>query len=310
MSEISMTSRRRFLAGALGAAVGASALGALAAGEAAPAAPKMKLGLATYQWGMNWDIPTLIANMSKAKVYGVELRTQSKYKHGVEVELGAEQRAAVKKQFADSPVVIVSVACSERFDWPDAEKYKAAIEAAKGYLKLSADIGSGSVRVFPNQFNQGVPHEKTIEQIAKALNEVGAYAAGIGQRVDIEAHGPAGDLATMKAIMDQVTEPCVGVRLNCDKRDIAGEGLRANFSLVRNKLAHTVHLHNLVKSPSIPYQQLVNLLTRANWEGWALLENTEKEPDLVAALIEQREAWEKMLENAKQARGGRKGKKA
>jgi CelD/BcsL family acetyltransferase involved in cellulose biosynthesis len=67
-----------------------------------------------------------------------------------------------------------------------------------------------------------------------------------------------------------------------------GEGLRANFNLVRGRLARTVHLHNLVKEPSIPYQQLVNLLTRANWEGWALLENTEKEPDLVAALI----CWE------------------
>ena len=36
----------------------------------------MKLGLATYQWGKDWDLPTLIANCEKAGLSGVELRTQ------------------------------------------------------------------------------------------------------------------------------------------------------------------------------------------------------------------------------------------
>ena len=83
------TSRREFLAGTLQAAIGLAAVRGFAADAAAP---KLRLGLATYQWGMDWDIPTLIANLTKADVHGVELRTQSKYKHGVELELTGAQR--------------------------------------------------------------------------------------------------------------------------------------------------------------------------------------------------------------------------
>src|SRR5207244_918461 len=43
---------------------------------------KMKLGLVTYLWGKDWDVPSLIANCGQAKIYGVELRTQ--HAHGVE----------------------------------------------------------------------------------------------------------------------------------------------------------------------------------------------------------------------------------
>lgn len=297
-----MKSRREFLTSTLCAGIGIGAVGTLTRESvfAAESDGKMRLGLATYQWGMNWDIPALIANLQKAKVLGVELRTQSQYKHGVELELNLTQRTEVKKRFADSPVRIVAIACSERMDWPEPGQLKAAIEASKKYLQLSHDVGAGSLRVFPNQFHPNVSKEKTIGQIAKAVNELGGFAAGLGQRVDLEAHGPAGELATMKAIMDQVTEKTVGVRLNCDKRDKAGAGLEANFNLVKGRLAKTVHLHNL-KGADFPYQQQIALLANVGWEGWALMENTEKEPDLVAAMIEQREIWEGLLKRAQKS---------
>jgi len=288
--------RRGFIA----AAVGTSVIGALARRPVAAAAPPagIRLGLATYQWGMNWDIPTLIANCRQAGVPGVELRTQSKYKHGVELDLSAAQRAEVKKRFADSPVTVAAIACSERLDWPDPARLKTAVADAKKYLQLCHDIGADSLRVFPNQFHKEVAREKTIEQIARAINELGAFAAGIGRRVDLEAHGPAGELSTMKAVMDQVTSKAVGVRLNSDKRDAAGAGLEANFNFVKGRLARTVHLHNL-KNAAFPYQEMFRLLVKAGWQGWMLMENTEKEADLVAAMVEQRRLWEQLMEKAK-----------
>jgi hypothetical protein len=285
--------RREFIVGSVGAISVLSAQRLLAATPGT----KIKLGLATYQWGMNWDIPTMIANLQKANVLGVELRTQSKYKHGMELDLNAAQRAEVKKQFADSPVAVVAIACSERMDWPDPVKLKTAIADAKQYLQLCHDIGASSLRIFPNQFHKEVPKEKTIDQIARAVNELGTFAESIGQRVDLEAHGPAGELSTMKAVMDQVTAKAVGVRLNSDKRDATGAGFEANFNLVKDRLARTIHLHNL-KDTVFPYQQMFSLLSKAGWEGWTLMENTEKEPDLVAAMIEQRKIWENFMEKA------------
>lgn len=295
------TSRRDFLAGGLGAALGVGALSALVPSPLPAAKPspktKMHIGLATYTWGRDWDIPTLVANCSKAGLYGVELRTCTNYAHGVEVTLSARQRAEAKKRFASSPVRLVSIASSERMDWPQPEKLKAAIEAAKAQFQLSHDVGCDVVRVFPNQFNPNVPHEKTIEQIARAVNELGVFAAGLGQEVSLEAHGSAGELPTLRAVMDRVTQPSVRIRLNCDKRDALGKGFTENFNLVKNFLSRIIHLHDL-HDPQYPYQLMVDLLVKANWEGSALMERDGMPPDRVAAMTEQRQTWEAMIDKA------------
>ena len=294
-------SRRRFLAGGVGAAVGICSLDGLRPSPLGAAEPpaksRMPFGLATYTWGKDWDIPALIANCAKAGVYGVELRTSSKYAHGVEVTLSASRRAEVKKRFADGPVHVVSIACSERMDWPEADRLRAAIEAAKAHLQLSHDVGCDVLRVFPNQFHRDVPRERTIEQIARAVDELGAFAADLGQEVSLEAHGPAGELPTMRAIMDRVTQRSVRVRLNCDARDARGQGFAANFNLVKDFLSRVIHVHDL-GDPEYPYQLMVDLLLKANWAGWALAERGDTVPDRVLALTEQRQAWEAMIEKA------------
>ncbi|HPA17449.1 MAG TPA: TIM barrel protein [Verrucomicrobiae bacterium] len=294
-------SRRQFLGGCAGAAVGAGSVGGLlqAPLQAAESQAKarMRFGLATYTWGKDWDIPTLIANCQKAGVHGVELRTSSGYAHGVEVSLEASQRAEVKGRFADSPVHIVSMACSERMDWPEPERLRAAIVAAKAHLQLSHDVGCDVLRVFPNQFHRDVPREKTIEQIARAVDELGAFAADLGQEVSLEAHGPAGELPTMRAIMDRVTQRSVRVRLNCDARDAKGQGFLANFESVNNCLSRIIHVHELAAA-DYPYQIMIDLLMKANWEGWALSERGDTVPDRVRALTEERLAWEAMIEKA------------
>jgi hypothetical protein len=286
------TTRRQFLAGTI-AAAGASALGFAA--DKTPT-PKIRLGLATYTWGKDWDIPALIKNLPKAGVYGVELRTSFGWAHGVETALNAKQRAEVKKRFADSPVDLVALACSERMDWPDPARLKKAIETAKAHIKLSHDVGSRSLRIFPNTFHKKVPREKTIAQIARAADEVGAYAAKLGQLVDIEAHGPAGELPTMAAIMKLVKQPTVRVRLNSDSRDIKGKGFDANFKMVKDHLAKTIHIHNL--KSDFPYHRQCELLVASGWEGWILMENSEKVPDRIEAMIEQRKIWEKLMARA------------
>ncbi len=300
-SERKELSRRGFLARGFYLGAGAVAAAALPScnigGTGAKHLAKTRFGFTTYQWGQDWDIPTLIANCRKAEVFGVELRTSQSYAHKVELELSAQKRRDVKKQFADSPVALVGIATGERFDWPDPAQLEKAIENSKAFVKLSSDVGCSGIRVFPNSFQKDVPREKTIEQIGKALNAVGAFAANHGQQVRLEAHGNAGDLPTIKAIMDNVTQPSVRVMLNSDKRDTAGDGFEHNFGLVKNLLADTIHLHNL-KDAQFPYQLQMDLLVKAGWGGWQLLEASDKVEDRLGALIEQRQIWDRMLANS------------
>jgi hypothetical protein len=260
-------------------------------------AAQTRFGFTTYQWGQDWDVPTLIANCTKAGAFGVELRTSMSYAHGVELELNAQQRREVRKRFEDSPVRLVGVASGEKFDSPDKAELDSAIENTKAYVKLSRDVGGSGVRVFPNSFHDNVPREKTIEQIAKALNVVGAFAADYGQQIRLEAHGSAGELPTIRAIMDQVDLPSVRVKLNSDVRDTRGEGFEYQFNLVKDFLGETLHLHNL-KDTEFPYQLQMDLLVRAGWSGWQLMEAENKVPDRVQALIEQHRIWDRMLANS------------
>ncbi len=283
--------RRRLLSRGLEAGAGLAVLHSAAAAPGKRAS-KMRFGFTTYQWGSDWDIPTLIANCAKAKAFGLELRTSSKYAHGVELTLSEAQRREVKKRFADSPVALVGIASGERFDSPDPAKLDAAIESAQGHVKLSHDVGSRGVRVFPNDFHKEVPPEKTIAQISRALNIVGKYAAGYGQMVRLENHGSAGDLVTLRKIMDGVDQPNVRIKLNGDKRD--AQDFASRLQTVKHLLADTLHFHELDRG-DFPYQLQTDLLIDAGWEGWWLLEASGKVPDRLQALIEQRGLWDQLV---------------
>ena len=260
---------------------------------------KMRLGLVTYLWGKDWDLPTLIGNCEASKVPGVELRTA--HAHGVEPSLSADERKAVKKRFEDSPVEMVGIGSNECYDHPIPERLEMAIEATKAFIKLSHDVGGSGVKVKPNAFHKEVPREKTIEQIGKSLNTLGAFGSDYGQAIRLEVHGKeTQELPNIKAIMDVADHPNVGVCWNSNDQDLAGEGLEHNFNLVKDRLGATVHVRELNIGP-YPYQELMDLFVRMDYAGWILLEARTAPENPVKALIEQREVFEHMIAKAQAA---------
>ena len=110
---------------------------------------EIRYGLVTYQWAKDWDLPTLIENCATAKVLGVELRTT--HKHGVEPNLTGDERADVRKRFADSPVKFLGIGSNERYDSPDLATVKQAIEATKAFIELSHDVGGSGVSMLAHR---------------------------------------------------------------------------------------------------------------------------------------------------------------
>lgn len=253
-------------------------------------------GLVTYMWGHDWDLPTLIENCQKTKVLGVELRTT--HAHKVEPSLSETERQEVQKRFADSGITLVGIGSNERFDNPDPAVVRKAIEATKEFIRLSHDIGGSGVKVKPDTFHKEVPREKTIEQIGKALNEVGEYAAGFGQQIRLEVHGGCAELPVIAAIMKVATDENVAVCWNSNKQDLEGDGLEANFKLVRERFGATCHVREL-NAPDYPWDKLVKLLVDTDYNGWVLLEAASKPADRVAALAEQKALFDKLLAAAR-----------
>jgi len=257
----------------------------------------MQFGLVTYQWGKDWALPTLIANCQMTKVLGVELRTE--HAHRVESDLNARQRRDVKRRFGDSPVTLVGLGTNFAFHHVDQAKLKRDIEGAKEYIKLSHDVGGSGIKVKPNDLPKGVPHEKTIEQIGKSLNELGRFSADYGQQIRLEVHGSCSPLPIIKAIMDVADHPNVTVCWNCNSQDLEGEGLEHNFNLVKDQFGDTVHIRE-INIGDYPYQELMNLIVDMDYAGWILLEARTDPKDRVAALAEQRQVWQQMVAKAQE----------
>jgi sugar phosphate isomerase/epimerase len=295
---MAVINRREFVRfGMLGLAAGVGGL-ALPRGSVAaePAGEALRFGLVTYLWGRDWDLPTLIANCSETGVLGVELRTT--HAHGVEPVLNSQQRREVRSRFEDSPVVCVGLGSNERFDDPDPAVVKKAIDASKEFIVLSHDIGSSGVKVKPDSFHDGIPHEQTIAQIGKSLNELGEFAEGYGQQIRLEVHGKCAELPTIKAIMEVAEHRNVYVCWNSNATDLAGDGLEHNFKLVRDRFGDTLHVHQL-DDAKYPFADLFKLLVKSEYTGWVLLEASGDPPDRVAALREQRELFDKLVAAAR-----------
>jgi sugar phosphate isomerase/epimerase len=287
-------SRRSFLQKSMVAGVGLSLIDPFSA-HAMMKKSGMKLGLVTYQWGKDWDLPTLIANCEKAGLLGVELRTQ--HAHGVETTLTASQRADVKKRFADSSVTCVGYGSNYEYHRTDQAAVRKNIEGTKEYLKLCKDIGATGIKVKPNGIPDDVPWEKTIAQIATSLNEVGKYASDLGQVVRVEVHGSKSqEIPNMKAIFEQVTEKSVTMCWNCNNQDLNPPGLEANFNSIKKWFGDTVHIREL-NVGDYPYQQLMSLFVKIKYDGWILLEARTTPDDRVVAMKDQLGVFNTMIGN-------------
>jgi len=234
----------------------------------------LKIGIMTYTLAQKWDIETIISNLSQTGYQSVELRTT--HAHGVEVTLTPAQRAEIKKRFKDSPLEVISLASGFEYHSPDPAVLKKNIVGTKEYILLARDVGGVGIRVFGNSLPDGVPEEKTMEQIAKALTEVGEFGYNNGVEVRICVHGTKTDRVTViKKILDLSPSQHVYVNWNCNPADLEGQGLEHNFNLIRDRLKG-VHMHELW-DPEYPYRQFLKLLADNGYKGYCNAEIDENE---------------------------------
>ncbi|MCA8997565.1 MAG: sugar phosphate isomerase/epimerase [Planctomycetaceae bacterium] len=252
----------------------------------------MKLGLVTYNWGKDWDIPTIISNCEQTKFSGIELR--STHKHGVEISLSPLQRTEVRKQFDGSAVELVGLGSACEYHSPDSTVLKNNIEETKAFVRLCRDVGGTGVKVRPNGLPSDIPVPKTLEQIGRALNEVAQDAADFGVEIRLEVHGRGtSELPHIKTITDHADHPNAVVCWNCNPTDLQGDGLAANFALVSDRIG-TVHIHDL-RTDAYPWQQLFGLLKQARFSGWTLLEEGKVPDDIVGTMAENRKVWDAFM---------------
>jgi sugar phosphate isomerase/epimerase len=264
--------RRDFLS----SVVAIPALGSLSSAQEhkAPAARKgLKVGTVTYNIAKDWDVATIIKNLTDVGMDAVELRTT--HKHGVEISLSPAARAEVRKQFADSPIRIGGLGTTCEYHSPDPATVRKNIEETKAWVTLAKDVGSPSVKVRPNGLPKGVPEEKTLEQIGKSLAECGRFAEDNGIKIQLEVHGnETSRVPRIRKILDfGGNHPGVKVCWNSNETDLLDGGFESNFKLVRDQIGQ-VHMRDLFVE-QYPFAKLIHALTEMNFEGYCFAEIPE-----------------------------------
>ena len=229
----------------------------------------MKLGLVTYNMAKDWDIPTIIENCVETGFQGVELRTT--HAHGVEVELSASERAAVKQQFDDSPIEIAGLGSAFDYHAVDQSVVRQNIDGTKLYAQLAADVGAPGVKVRPNGLPEGVAVEKTLDQIGLALRECGEFAANLGVQIRLEVHGGGtSELRHIRTIIDVADHENVYVCWNSNFGEVENGSIQNNFNLVKGRigLVHITELHRR----EYPWRELFTSLKESGYSGYTLAE--------------------------------------
>ena len=267
--------RRDFLA----AAVGVPALAGVVddQGGQTPAAsvePKgLKLGTVTYLIAKDWDVPTIIKNLTDVGMDAVELRTT--HKHGVEISLPPAAGRRSGKRSRDSPIKIGGLGTTCEYHSPDPAILRKNIDETKEWVKLAKDVGSPSVKVRPNGLPKDVPESKTLEQIGKSLAECGAFASDHGLKIQLEVHGPeTARLPRIRKILDYGgNHPAVRVCWNSNQDDLLDGGFDAAFALVRNQIGQ-IHMRDLFLA-EYPWRRLIASLVAMKFDGYCFAEIPE-----------------------------------
>ena len=256
-------------------------------------APGFKLGMVTYELGKDWDIETIIKNCEIVGFEAVELRTT--HKHSVELSLSKDMRAEVRKRFENSRVRLLSLGTACEFQDAQPTVVEKNIEETRRWCELAHDLGSLGVKVRPNHFVEGIPKEKTLEQIGQALQKCGDAARDQGVEIWLEVHGiETQNPPHIYRIMQAAHHPSVGICWNSNDMDVVEGSVQKYFGLLKPWLRNC-HINELWRNSSLsegtqgqqpeqgnpgfpayakpyPYRELFRLLRAAGYGRYTLAE--------------------------------------
>jgi len=231
----------------------------------------VKLSLMTYGLPHDLGLDEMLRILSENDYAGVEFRVDMEQKHGVEPDLSATEREAVRARCAEAGVAIVSIASGNRFHQQDRAEVRENVERAKQVVRLAADLGAPLVRVFGNNFPEGVDREAVMQQVAGCLRELGDDAGPLGVDVDLEMHG---EFCWREAFhtAELADHPRVGLIFNSDPRDVENGSIAHVFHAAGDRIRH-VHMHHLTAA-AFPYHELMQILVGRGYEGYLSAEIT------------------------------------
>jgi sugar phosphate isomerase/epimerase len=231
--------------------------------------------------------------------HGVELRASDE--GPVHTGLSAGERARVAEQFAKAGVEVLTVAAYAKVaapgdDGPVLDEIGAAME-------LAVDLGASFVRVFPG--GGDLPAAEADGYAARRLAAVAPVAGDLGVRVLLETHDSHGGGADVARVLGLVGHHSIGAIWDVMHTWLAGEQPSSTYPVLAPYLGY-VQVKDIASAAettplplgagALPLAETVEVLSRAEWDGWLCWEYEKRWYSAAAELPGLLEAGREHLE--------------
>jgi len=203
--------------------------------------------------------------------HGVELRAHSE--EPVNPGLPSDERRQVARQFGAAGVEISAVAAYAKVAAPGDDG--PVIDEVGAALRLAADLGSARVRVFPG--GGDLPAREADALAARRLAAVAPLADDLGVRVLLETHDSHRGGADVARVLGLVGHKSAGAIWDVMHTWLAGEQTQASHRALAPYLDY-VQVKDVASASdttplplgagALPLADTVEVLSRADWDGW------------------------------------------
>jgi sugar phosphate isomerase/epimerase len=203
--------------------------------------------------------------------HGVELRASNE--GPVHTGLSAGERSRVVEQFAEAGVEILTVAAYAKVAAPGDDG--PVLDEIGAALTLAADLGASFVRVFPG--GGDLPVQEADALAAGRLGAVAPVAEDLGVRVLLETHDSHRGGADVARVLGAVGHKAVGAIWDLMHTWLAGEQPSATYPALAPYLGY-VQVKDIASATDttplplgagvLPLAETVEVLSRAEWDGW------------------------------------------
>ncbi|NUQ96808.1 MAG: sugar phosphate isomerase/epimerase [Streptomyces sp.] len=234
--------------------------------------------------------------------HGVELRANSE--EPVHPGLSADERRRVAGQFREAGLEILTVAAYPKVaaagdDAPVLDEMAAAV-------RLAADLGAAYVRVFPG--GGDLPAREADVLAARRLAAMAPVAEDLGVRVLLETHDSHRAGADVARVLGLVGHRSAGAVWDVMHTWLAGEQPQVTYPELAPYLGY-VQLKDIASAADttplplgagvLPLAETVEVLSRADWDGWLCWEYEKRwypqAADLTGLLGPAREHMSRLL---------------
>lgn len=220
--------------------------------------------------------------------HGVELRAHPE--EPVHPGLGLDQRADVAAEFKAGGIELLGLAGYARVAAPGDDG--PVIDEIRDLLHLARDLGAPYVRVFPGAGSEQT-RERADAAAARRLGTAAEYAADLGVRILLETHDSHRTGADAIRVLGLVGHRHVGALWDVMHTWLGGEQPSESYAALSPYLGY-VQVKDIASAGDttplplgagvLPLAETVEVLSRADWDGWLCWEYEKRWYDAAADL--------------------------